>query len=147
VNCRIYYHQLSKCNTFEIFMDSQSFGIRFLFTAIGVITEVIRIHLFRGTSLCPIPWVIHSDHQLLRHPYPRTLCPPLCVSCSSEPLYPFGSIYPPHFRLFSISRLWPLPLFSYSSLRLTLLPSHRRPPKHSLLPWHNPSRLHSLNLP
>ena len=44
----IYYHTLSENNAFERFMDSRSFGVRFLFTTIGVVIKITWIHLSRG---------------------------------------------------------------------------------------------------
>lgn len=52
----VYYYNYSGKNEFERFMDSQGFGVRFLFTAVGVLVKVYWDKLFEGMPF-PLKYV------------------------------------------------------------------------------------------
>ena len=133
----IYYYKNGSRNPFEAFMDSQSFGTSFLFTAIGVLIKIYMTYLDNGKPPSPPP----NSHPLLTTLPPQTSvsttptakCPP------PPPLpAPASSAHPPQ---------TPSPASSTPSRTPTRSPPTSPSPPSSANPSSSPSQPSPSNAP
>lgn len=71
-----YYYKNSVENSFEHFMDSANFGIRFLWSSLGVIVQLIWGYIDASTSLLPISLQYNRLTASFRSPKNGALPPP-----------------------------------------------------------------------